>query len=171
MTTLAATFETLNKKRMALIHEAAATGQAIDPEKIAEIQAQIQAAQQAQDLENEIRAAKASIEAEKRKTSNAEHLAELVQTVELKAEIADKLAQEIETDLASLRAKIGTWQAACGEVYAANGNVHHFASQTAQRITQKGVPNQDLEIVLMRKSDQFKRPLNSVGRTFTHQVR
>lgn len=166
-----ATLETLNQQRADLIRQAATSGKPIDPAAVAEIESAMAEARQAASLEREVSAARASIEVEKRRTSDAEHLAGLVQIVEQKATQADELAAEIETDLEALRAKITAWQGLCRDMQSASGDAHSFGRQVGMTAAIKGAPRQDVALLLTYSGDYDKKPVRTIGRTFVPSVR
>lgn len=167
-----ATLESLNAKRADLIRQAAISGKPIDPAAVAAIDEQMRQAREAANLEREVSAARASIEAAKRRTSDAEHLSELVQIVEQKAAHADELAAEIEVDLEALRAKITTWQTHCRDMQEASGAAHSFAQQSSQSASLRSAPRYlDLVVKLAYESDLYNRRVDAVGRTFYQPAR
>ena len=167
-----ATLDSLNQQRADLIRQAAISGKPIDPVAVAAIDDQMKQAREAANLEREVGAARASIEAAKRRTSDAEHLASLVKIVEAEAADADSMAGEIEADLEALRAKIVTWQSHCRDMQAASGTAHSFAQQTRQTASLRSAPRYlDLVVKLAHETDLYNRRVDAVGRTFYQPAR
>lgn len=167
-----ATLETLNQQRADLIRSAAISGKPIDPIAVAALDDQMRKEREAADLNHEVSAARASIEAAQRHKSDAAHLVGLVQIVEQKALVADELAAEIEADLKALRAKIQAWQTHCRDIQSASGDVHSFAMQTRQTAATRSAPRYlDLVVKLAYETDLYHRRVDAVGRTFYQQAR